>query len=384
MLNFVGEEPVLRCLWTDPKTGAKGYVIIDSLVTGVAAGGCRMRKGLTENEVTELAQTMTLKFSLYDLPIGGGKCGVDYPSDAPDADQVLTRFYQAVMPILKQTYMTGQDLGTREEQILKIFDDIGIPSLAAPAVYQWGLDENLGAKMAEAYRQPVNEQTFDLVIAGFGVSQCALEALDRKGVATNNAKAAVQGFGNVGGAAALDLYQAGVKVVGVSDIQGAVICEDGLDISKLIRERDIYGVIDRSKLPSNYRQTSGDELFDVESDIFIPAASSYTVDLERAKRLSSTIISEGANNGITKEAEDYFFQKKALVIPDFLANSAFALCLGAMIKGYVNCQADELLVYAAEKQRKLTSQLWDAFAQGKEPRPAVMEIAHNNLEKYKK
>src|SRR5512142_1085622 len=126
-------KPYLEVAWNDSQSSARGYLVIDRLVRGVAGGGCRMRRNCTPDEVTRLAQTMTLKFALFDVPIGGAKVGIDYDPGAPDATEVLSRFFSAIAPFLRESYITGPDMGTHEAQIFQVLQGIGIhsPSYAA-------------------------------------------------------------------------------------------------------------------------------------------------------------------------------------------------------------------------------------------------------------
>lgn len=113
-------KPFLNVEWNDSYSHATGRLVIDQLVRGVAGGGCRMCIGCTEDEVARLAHTMTHKFALFDVPIGGAKVGINYDPCELDADQVLLRFFTAIAPYLREAYLTGPDMGTTETQIIKI------------------------------------------------------------------------------------------------------------------------------------------------------------------------------------------------------------------------------------------------------------------------
>ena len=89
------DDSLLTLNWRDPITSARGYLAMDVQINGLAAGGCRVRPGLTAEEIVRLAQTMTRKFTLFEIPIGGGKCGLDYDPAAPDMPDVLARFFSS-------------------------------------------------------------------------------------------------------------------------------------------------------------------------------------------------------------------------------------------------------------------------------------------------
>src|SRR5699024_2573214 len=93
-------EPYLRLHWEDDLTGARGYLVVDTLVGGLATGGTRMRAGCTMREVEDLARGMTRKTAAFDLPVGGAKGGIDFDPKDPRAVDVLARYFQAMHPFL--------------------------------------------------------------------------------------------------------------------------------------------------------------------------------------------------------------------------------------------------------------------------------------------
>src|SRR5690625_3611618 len=98
-------------MWTDPVTGARGYLVVHSLVGGLATGGTRMRAGCTMTEVTDLARAMAIKTAAFGLPVGGAKGGIDFDPKDPRATDVLERFCAAMHPWLDRYWVTAEDLG---------------------------------------------------------------------------------------------------------------------------------------------------------------------------------------------------------------------------------------------------------------------------------
>ncbi len=119
-------RPLLRVVWSDPEGPATGYVVVDRLITRIATGGLRMRAGCTLEEVEALAGEMSLKCGVYSLPVGGAKGGIDYPADAPDADDVRGRFVAAMRPLLDSIWVTAGDLGTPQRALDDAFDRLGL------------------------------------------------------------------------------------------------------------------------------------------------------------------------------------------------------------------------------------------------------------------
>ncbi|MFN6117049.1 MAG: Glu/Leu/Phe/Val dehydrogenase dimerization domain-containing protein, partial [Flavobacteriales bacterium] len=125
--RFEERAPEIVLEWNDAPTGAKGWVVINSLRGGAAGGGTRMRKGLDKREVESLAKTMEVKFSVCGPPIGGAKSGIDFDPADPRKNEVLDRWYKAVMPLLKTYYGTGGDLNVDElHDVIPITERYGL------------------------------------------------------------------------------------------------------------------------------------------------------------------------------------------------------------------------------------------------------------------
>ncbi len=376
-------RPYLELIWHDPESESHAYLVIDTLVRGVAGGGCRMRAGCTLDEVTRLAETMTLKFALFDVPIGGAKVGIDCDPNSPDADQVLFRFFTAIAPYLRESYITGPDMGTDESQVLAALKRIGIPSPAYPAIKTWGLPAQAEETLRQGLGVKAHGMTLDGFITGFGVAVCALQALARRGIAASNARVGLQGFGSVGGSAAKYLAQEGAKVVAVADIQGTVAKPEGLDVDLLLSARDEHGAIDRSALPPDYARLGPDAWFLEPSDVLIPAAIPDAIDYYKAQQIKAPIVVEGANMPLTPRAEQTLFTRGDIVIPDFLANSAFAYIFGALLMGDVGANANAILKLVATSLRDRTTRVLDGIERGIPPREQVIAIARENLQKMR-
>ena len=112
--KFENKTPEIVFNWKDPETEAEGWVVINSLRGGAAGGGTRMRKGLDQHEVTSLAKTMEVKFTVSGPPIGGAKSGICFDPNDPRKRGVLERWYAAVTPLLKNYYGTGGDMNVDE------------------------------------------------------------------------------------------------------------------------------------------------------------------------------------------------------------------------------------------------------------------------------
>ncbi|MCP2241515.1 Glu/Leu/Phe/Val dehydrogenase dimerization domain-containing protein [Lentzea aerocolonigenes] len=362
----------LQVTWTDPATAARGYLVIDRLVRGVSSGGLRMRAGCTLDEVRGLAEGMTAKEALnYDpgaryVPLGGAKGGIDFDPCDPRANDVLTAYLFAMSPYIERFWTMGEDLGLRQSEIDEAIENIGLQS-SIQAVYPLLDDEDKARRrLADAFAVTVDGVSLDELVGGYGVAQAALAGIDH--LKLRDPRAFVQGFGSMGGATARYLARAGVKVVGLADVNGVISNPDGLDVETLLLSRDSHGGIDRAKLRPGDLQLDRDEWLDVDADVLVPAAASYAINAGNAKSVRATLIVEAANMPVTAEAEA---EIDALVIPDVVANSATNSWWWWTLFGDIEPTAESAFEKIGTNMRRLVAQVVAAPS----PRAAAADIA---------
>src|SRR5438105_10745351 len=126
--------PYLTSEWHDRATGSQGWFVIDRLVNGMCSGGIRMRPGVTVDEVSDLARTMSHKMAVLDIPYGGAKSGIDCDPASPQAPAVLRGFIDAIRPFIAERHAAGTDLGTRAAHIIAASPRARIPPPPAAGV----------------------------------------------------------------------------------------------------------------------------------------------------------------------------------------------------------------------------------------------------------
>ncbi|MCP2259046.1 glutamate dehydrogenase (NAD(P)+) [Streptoalloteichus tenebrarius] len=381
-------EPYLTVTWTDDVTGARGHLVLDQVVGGVASGGLRMRPGCTLEEVVDLARTMTLKEALAYrpgdryVPFGGGKGGIDFDPRHPEARAVLGRFLHAVRPMLERRWAFGEDLGVRQSTLDEIATEMGLRSTVDPALAhvpdgaEAGLD-----RLARAFAVDVGGVGLGDLVGGHGVATAALAALRHRGERPEGRTAVVQGFGSIGGAAARYLAEAGVLVVGIADERGLVVNQDGLDVEHLLRTRDAHGVLDRSALRAGDHELPRDAWLGLPADVLVTAAVSYAVDARNQADVVARYLVEGANVSVSAEAERALLDRGVVVVPDFVANCAANCWWWWTLFGDVEPTAESAFARIAETLGGLVDRvLTDAAARGVSPRRAAVDLAEHNLE----
>jgi glutamate dehydrogenase (NAD(P)+) len=289
----------------------RGYRVQHNINRGPAKGGIRYDAGVTLDEVRALAMWMTWKCAVVDIPFGGAKGGVTVdPKVLSNAElERLTRRYATEISVLigPTSDIPAPDVNTNAQIMAWIMDTYSMHAgYSVPAVVT-------GKPLAIGGSEGRNEATATGVVA---VLKMAAE--DMK-MPMRGARAAIQGFGNAGAIAAELLHAEGALVVAVSDRQGGIYDESGLDIPAVVRHKRATGsVVGFEKA----QRISSSDVLEVPCDMLIPAATEGQITSENAKRIQARLIAEAANGPTTPEADQIFFERGIRVIPDILANAA--------------------------------------------------------------
>ena len=346
--EFEEKKPEVVFEWNDPETEAKGWVVINSLRNGAAGGGTRMRKGLDRHEVESLAKTMEIKFTVSGPAIGGAKSGIDFDPNDPRKEGVLQRWYRAVTPLLKNYYGTGGDLNVDEiHEVIPITESYGLwhpqegivtghyKSSDPQKIKQLGqLRHGVIKKLEDPHYTPAIERKYTVadMVTGYGVAQSVLHYYDLWDGSAQGKRAIIQGWGNVGGAAAYYLAKSGVKIVGIIDRAGGVINPEGFsyeEVKDLFLNR-VKNTLHAGKMLS-FEETN-EQIWSTGAEIFIPAAASRLVTQHQVETMIQhglEVIASGANVPF-KDSQIFFgpiatyTDEKVSLIPDFIANCGMA------------------------------------------------------------
>ncbi|KEZ94004.1 Glu/Leu/Phe/Val dehydrogenase dimerization domain-containing protein [Nonlabens ulvanivorans] len=346
--RYENAEPEIVFHWNDPETDAQGWTVINSLRGGAAGGGTRMRVGLDKNEVLSLAKTMEIKFTVSGPAIGGAKSGINFDPRDPRKKGVLERWYKAVSPLLKSYYGTGGDLNVDEiHEVIPITEDCGVwhpqegvfaghfSPTEADKINRIGQLRQGVIKVIEnpIYSPDVSRKyTVADMITGYGVAEAVKHFYDIYGGDVKGKRAVVQGFGNVGSAAAYYLSQMGAKVVGIIDRAGGLINEDGFsfeEIKEMFLNKDGNALRSSNLLPF---EKVNEKIWSLKTEIFAPCAASRLVSQDQIDQMIASgleVISCGAN--VPFADKEIFFgsimehtDEKVSLIPDFISNCGMA------------------------------------------------------------
>lgn len=333
-------EPYLRLHWEDDLTAARGYLVVDTLVGGLATGGTRMRAGCTLGEVEDLARGMTRKTAAFDLPVGGAKGGIDFDPKDPRADEVLARFCEAMRPFLDRHWVTAEDLGVPQSVIDRVFDQLGMRQSYHAAIERSADPAATADRIVRGLTAEVPGGLLGDVIGGYGVAQACLAAAFVRGWDIGRTTVAIQGVGTMGGGAAWYLHEAGMTVVAVADAAGTLYDPAGLDIPALLATRDRFGEIDRDTVPARVQRLTREEILGMDVDLLVPAAVSYAITADNCASVTAPVVVEAANAATTIDAELDLTARGIAVLPDFVANAGAVAWAWWLILGEVDDQPE--------------------------------------------
>jgi len=272
---------------------------------GPFKGGLRYHPHVDAEEVNSLAQLMTWKTAVVDLPFGGAKggIGVDPKTLSRGELERLTRgFVDAIHDVIGPNQdIPAPDMGTNAQIMAWATNQYEKYHGFNPAV--------ITGKPLELHGSAGREEA-----TGRGVMLTTRSTVRAVGRELAEARIAIQGFGNVGSHAALLLAEQGAKIVGVADVSGAVWSPQGLDVVALKRWAETHGSL--HGFPSA-TPISGRELLLADCDVLIPAALGGVIDLEIAREIRAPIVVEGANAPICRKPTNCSAARESLLSPTF-------------------------------------------------------------------
>jgi glutamate dehydrogenase (NAD(P)+) len=288
-----------------------GHRVQHSDILGPYKGGIRYHEAVTLREVSALAMLMTWKCALLGIPYGGGKGGI--PIDPKkftvgELERISRRYIsELIKDIGPSVDIPAPDMGTSAREMAWMMDTYSVNvGHSVPGVVTGkplSIGGSLGREMA----------------TGRGVMIIIRESLADHGKSLAGARVAIQGFGNVGGAAAELLHKAGAKIIAVSSGAGGIFSEAGLDIPVV----KAYAAENRRSVVSfpQGKPISNADLLTLSCDVLIPAALENQITQENVNQIKAQFIAEAANGPVTLEANRALEARGVTVLPDILANA---------------------------------------------------------------
>lgn len=401
--KFENKTPEIVFNWKDTETEAEGWTVINSLRGGAAGGGTRMRKGLDMNEVLSLAKTMEVKFTVSGPAIGGAKSGINFDPNDPRKKGVLQRWYKAVSPLLKSYYGTGGDLNVDEiHEVIPFTEECGVwhpqegvfnghfkPSEADKINRIGQLRQGVIKVIENPKFSPdvLRKYTVADMITGYGVGEAVRHYYNTYGGDFHGKKAIVQGFGNVGSAAAFYLAEMGVKVIGIIDREGGIINENGFsfeEIRRLFLNKDGNKLVAERMIPF---EEINHQIWTLGAEIFTPCAASRLVTKDQLDSMITSgleVISCGAN--VPFADKEIFFgaimeetDSKVSLIPDFISNCGMARVFAYFMERKVQMTDEAVFYDISETIKKAIERAHDLNPDTKNISATAFEIALKQL-----
>lgn len=344
----------------------QGYRVIHNRVFGPGKGGIRYHPDVTMEEVVSLAKLMTWKCALVNIPFGGAKGGVVCNTKELSGNELrrITRRFTSELAdnIGPHTDIPAPDLYTNEQTMAWIFDTY---DMLHPGKNNRPVVTGKPIEMGGSYGR--HEAT------GNGVYHVTERFLSKALIAEQQTvagcKIVIQGFGNVGAIAAQAFFRNGAKIIAVSDSQGGVYSEAGLDPDELLVFKTEHGTV--VGMP-NTMTVSNEEIIELECDILIPAALSNQIHAENAHRVNAKLIVEAANAPTTPKADEILSERGIYLLPDIIANAGgVTVSYFEWVQNQVNQQwdIDEVNTRLQKRMYKVVDAVfdrWQGFVVGEE------------------
>lgn len=362
-LDKWGPEEVIQVY--DPEIDMQGILVIDNTLLGPGKGGIRISPTVTPLEVFRLARAMTWKCSLADIPFGGAKAGVRANPFEIDKIKFIKSFAKRISPFVPGRYIAAPDMNVGEKEMAAFVEEIGDLQAAT------GKPKRLGGIPHE------------LGTTGFGVGVALETGLkiihEFVGLPENvsDTRVAIQGFGNVGLGIAKYLFNKGARIVAINDYWGGIYNSRGIDINNASKYSYATSGDCSIKNCKEGKNLSRDDIFNIDCDIFVPAACGDVINTNTWSSIKAKYIVEGANNATTPDAEAALYEKGTIVLPDFLANAGGVIGSYAEYKKMDAEDAFSLIETKIKDNTKLVLQ--SQLESGILPRRIAKEIAKERI-----
>ncbi|WIT13296.1 Glu/Leu/Phe/Val dehydrogenase [Paucibacter sediminis] len=288
----------------------EGYRVQHSLTRGPGKGGVRYHPDVTLEEVMALSAWMTIKNAAVNLPYGGAKGGIRLDPKTLSMKELekVTRRYTSEIGIIigPQQDIPAPDVNTNGQIMAWMMDTYSMNTGATATGVVTGKPIPLGGSLGR------------VAATGRGVFVIGREAMRRLNIAMEGARVAVQGFGNVGSIAAKLFAANGAKIVAVQDHTGTILNDRGMDMQDLLDHVAKTGGVGGF---AGADHIANENFWDVKTDVLIPAALEGQITAERAQRLSTRLVLEGANGPTTPDGDQVLADRGIIVVPDVIANS---------------------------------------------------------------
>jgi glutamate dehydrogenase (NAD(P)+) len=288
----------------------QGYRVHHNVTRGPAKGGIRYHPALGLDEVKALAMWMTWKCAIVNIPFGGAKGGVAVDPkrlSRSELERMTRRYASEILPLIgPERDIPAPDMNTDDQIMSWIMDTYSMnQGYSVPGVVT-------GKPVAVGGSRGRSGAT------ARGVMYMIFSMLKTLGIGIEEVSVAIQGYGKVGGVAAQLLHDSGCRVVAVSDVEGGLYRDRGLDPEAINRHKQEAGTV--VGFPGADPLTN-EELLEIDCDVLVPAAIEGVISVKNADRIKARVVCEAANGPVTFEGDKMLAERGVFIVPDILANA---------------------------------------------------------------
>lgn len=337
---------------------SRGWLSIDSTDGDSATGGVRFGANVSPDEVRELSEEMTLKFSFLNLPIGGAKAGICCPSPVSPEEkkEIFFKFGKALSPLLREhAYLPGTDMGTMPEDIDQILKGAGLEP------HKKDKEINSGYYTA---------------VSVFAALKAAASTLN---ISLKDLRISVQGLGKVG----LDVIRIsaehGMKIAAAATRKGGLYSQQGLNPEKIIALTSEYGE-DMVFHYDGINPVAAEDILTADTDVLCPCAGSHPIHAGNIDQIKAKIIIPGCNVAASPKIEEELFKRSITYLPGFVCNSGGVLCY--LLSGY-GFDGEELSAFLSEGIFHKVTRLFVRAKNAKiSPAQAARQVVSENQRRF--
>ena len=288
----------------------QGYRVHHNVTRGPAKGGIRYHPSVELDEVKALAMWMTWKCAIAGIPFGGAKGGVAVDvrdHSRGELERMTRRFASEILPFIgPEKDIPAPDMNTDDQTMAWMMDTYSQNTgYSVPGVVT-GKPVAIGGSKGRAGS------------TSRGVMYSIFSTLKAQGISIDEVSVAIQGYGKVGGHAAQLLHDAGCRVVAVSDVEGGLYRDKGLDPEAINRHKQAAGTVVGFE---GAEPISNEDLLEIDCDVLVPAAVEGVINVKNADKIKAKIVCEAANGPTTFEADRILMERGIFIVPDIVANS---------------------------------------------------------------
>ncbi len=334
----------------------EGFLVIRSIKNGICTGGLRISPEVCLDEIICLAISMDLKFMAQGFELGGAKAGLNIPKslNRNQRCEVLSSFAKAIEPYLVDSYLTGPDLGSTNEDVSVMYNAISMNQMVlSKKLLQKTPMKSLLFHVPDFILRcfPTGYSKYGEYLTGLGLIK-SLETLNSD---LHNREIIIHGAGSVTRGMLQSLKGSGVKVKAIADINHGVVFE------KTKTPSEVLSILENGyiQIDTKMNKVCPRSILFLKADVLILASHSQVIKEEDIDKIQVKVILEGANNTMSPRCDRLLFANDILVIPDFLANSAISCSFAMMVFNKVNPLFEKKLIdrtvnHMSETLRKLS------------------------------